>query len=219
MTTSCDTYTARTTSINYPWPSEITGLERIILSSQADLQRNLSAFFNYPITITLVDTQAYVQKMPGSELMPFSVLSAAEIASTSPTTAIKQERQIHLLCMDKVVCVATSTVHITSPECARLVLEEKYGIGQVFRRVAKVPEFDILSVGVGPTTPGTVSDKQANDQLWRKYRVAVPEFECEILEVFPSREMFTHCEHWLFSGSNGLHSNHDLSKSVMGGTE
>ena len=101
--------------------------------------------------------------------------------------------------MDKVVCVATSTVRITSPECARLVLEEKYGIGQVFRRVAKVPEFDILAVGVGPcpTAPGT-EGKQAN-QLWRKYRVTVPEFECEILEVFPSREMFTNCEHWLFN--------------------
>ncbi|KAF8343511.1 hypothetical protein F5887DRAFT_886757 [Amanita rubescens] len=203
MTTSCDTYTARTTSVNYSWPSEITGLERIILSSQADLQRNLSAFFNYPITVTLVDTQAYVQKMPGSKLVSFSVLSAAEIASTSPATPITQERQIRLVCMDKVVCVATSTVRITSPECARLVLEEKYGIGQVFRRIAKVPEFDILAVGVGPyhTAPGT-EGKQANDQLWRKYRVAVPEFECEILEVFPSREMFTNCEHWLFCDSN-----------------
>jgi hypothetical protein len=141
--------------------------------------------------------------VPGSELVPFSVLSAAEIASTSPDTPIMQERQIHLVCMGKIVCVATSTVRITSPECARLVLEEKYGIGQVFRRIAKVPGFDILAVGVGPSpkAPGK-EDKQANDQLWRKYRVGVPEFECEILEVFPSREMFTHCEHWLFSDSN-----------------
>lgn len=42
------------------------------------------------------------------------------------------------------------------------------------------------------------------DQLWRKYRLAIPDFECEILEVFPSREMFACCEQWLLRASNNL---------------
>ena len=117
---------------------------------------------------------------------------------------IVQQRQVDLMCAGKVVCTATSTVRIASPECARLVLEEKYAVGQVFRRLAKPPMFELLAVGMGCYDPetggksaGVARIQDASNQIWRKYRLATPEFECDILEVFPSRSMFTHCEAWL----------------------
>jgi len=73
----------------------------------------------------------------------------------------------------------------------------------MFRRLEKIPAFELLSVGLGPVdgndkTPGgfSANDKKTN-QLWRKYTLAVPHFECEILEVFPAREMFLQADGWL----------------------
>jgi len=40
-------------------------------------------------------------------------------------------------------------VTITSPECARLFLEEKYAIGQLFRTLGTAPKFALLKIGTG----------------------------------------------------------------------
>lgn len=75
----------------------------------------------------------------------------------------------------------------------------------MFRRLEKIPAFELLAVGLGPVddndkAPGASSagnkDKKSN-QLWRKYTLTIPNFECEILEVFPSREMFLQGDSWL----------------------
>jgi hypothetical protein len=132
------------------------------------------------------------------------------------------------MCAGKVVCTATSTVRIASPECASLVLEEKYAVGQVFRRLGKPPMFELLAVGTGrydsetgekkEKRPGGVMaiwDASCGNQIWRKYRLAIPEFECDILEVFPSREMFTLCEGWLIDPPSGAVSFIRLSPARM----
>jgi len=59
----------------------------------------------------------------------------------------------------------------------------------MFRAMDKLPVFDLISVGFGsPDNP---------KQLWRKYTLSIPHFECEILEVFPDRQMFVDPDRWL----------------------
>jgi len=74
--------------------------------------------------------------------------------------------------------------------------------------MGKAPEFDLVSVGLGSVTDVT-SEKSLHqrgidgghqDQLWRKYKLFVPDFECEILEEFPSRDMFVGGQQWLDDG-------------------
>ncbi|KDR68002.1 hypothetical protein GALMADRAFT_79065 [Galerina marginata CBS 339.88] len=210
--TSFDSYNAKTTSISYPWPAEVNGVERIALSAQGDLQRVLSAFFARPIMIALVYSQTLRQNSLQSPFEPIQNPTPSIIASVSPAAPIVQTRQVHLQCAGKIVCTATSTVRITSPECAHLFLQEKYAIGQMFRRLEKVPAFELLSVGLGPVKDvekQTASNFVAGQgeehvgQLWRKYTLVIPHFECEILEVFPSREMFVRGEKWLASEDSG----------------
>ena len=171
-----------------------------------------SAFFARPIVIALVYSNTLRQTSPHSAPEPLSLPNPQAIASASPTSPITQTRQVHLLCGGKIACTATSIVRITSPEVAHLFLEEKYAIGQMFRRLEKVPAFELLSVGLGRVEEGE-SDKahksffgdnekglkstNTKDQLWRKYKLVIPDFECEILEVFPSRRMFVDGEAWL----------------------
>lgn len=240
---SFDSYNAKTTSISvcsfcvitiinlltpalavqYPWPAEVNGVERIALSAQGDLQRVLrygqelsgqfcypthcyvsSAFFARPIVIALVYSNTSRQSSPEASFEPITQVTPAIIAGASPETPIVQTRQVHLQCNGRIVCTATSTVRITSPETAHLFLQEKYAIGQMFRRLEKVPAFELLCVGLGAVREGEkrgsfriAEADRGSSQLWRKYTLIVPHFECEILEVFPAREMFLGAERWL----------------------
>ena len=165
-----------------------------------------SAFFARPIVIALVYSHTVCHDSSKSAAEPITNPTPTIIASASPSSPIVQTRQVHLQCAGKIVCTATSTVRITSPECANLFLQEKYAIGQMFRRLEKIPAFELLAVGLGPVddndkdkAPGAFSTRKGmkSNQLWRKYTLTIPNFECEILEVFPSREMFLQGDSWL----------------------
>lgn len=111
-------------------------------------------------------------------------------APASPAAPIVQERRVHLRCGARVVCVATSRVTLTAPEPARLLLAERFALGQLFRALRCAPAFELLAVDarVGP---------DGRRELSRRYRLGTEGCECEIEEVFPDREMFVLGERWL----------------------
>ncbi|KAJ7252788.1 hypothetical protein B0H12DRAFT_1017888 [Mycena haematopus] len=193
------TFSPKTTTISFSWPKELTGLERIALSAQGDLQRILSAFFARPIVVALTYSHTFT-KRPDDTLEPLVLPNPTAIASASPESPIVQNRQVHLQCGGHIVCTATSAVKISSSRCAQLFLVEKYAIGQMFSKLGATPVFELLDVGIGGQADDMVTVEKgfgAGPQLWRKYRLSVPEVECEIVEVFASREMFTFGESWL----------------------
>ncbi|KAJ8694735.1 hypothetical protein PTI98_007385 [Pleurotus ostreatus] len=193
-----DSFTPKATTVSFPWPAELTGLERIILSAQGDLQRLLSAFFAHPITVETVFARTH---LPGANNTAYpSPPTTEDMDNASITNPITQTRQVHLKRANKIVCTATSIVSINSPRCAHLFLEEKYAIGQMFRKLQTPPQFELLEVGLGAPRDTDASahlEKPTTQQLWRRYKLSIPEFQCEILEVFPSRNMFAHVEEWL----------------------
>ncbi|KAI9449460.1 hypothetical protein BJY52DRAFT_250544 [Lactarius psammicola] len=167
-----DSFKANTTSVEFPWPVGLTGLERIMLSARGELQRLLSAFFSRTINIKSI----YEHTSPRTH-------------TASPEEPITQRREVHLLCGDKIVCIATSHVTITTPHCERLFLDEKFAIGQMFRKMQTPPQFALLDCGV------KVEDDK--DTLWRRYTLSTEGFVCDIVEVFPDRDVFKLCEQWL----------------------
>ncbi|KAF9447503.1 hypothetical protein P691DRAFT_760703 [Macrolepiota fuliginosa MF-IS2] len=201
------TFTNKTTNVAFNWPSAVTSLERIALTAQGELQRVLSAYFARPISITVVYTHTYGRPAPGA---PREFLSLppppAAIAQASEETPITQTRQVHLVCSGQIVCTATATVRITDPSVAHFFLVENFAIGQMFRRIEKLPRFELQNVGIGPypcedldvaswspaSNPGSGSQ-----ELWRKYKLIAPDFECDIVEVFPDRDMFVGGTTWL----------------------
>ncbi|KAG1716482.1 hypothetical protein ID866_686 [Astraeus odoratus] len=146
-----------------------------MLAAQGDLQRLLSTFFARPIFIETIYAHTPERLYPAS-----------------PEHPITQSRQVHLVCAGKVVCIATSTVTITSPDAERIFLEEKFPIGQTFRKLGQTPRFTLLSV----ETP-TVGNKR---ELRRTYTLETEGFVTEILEVFTDRDMFTRGELWFSEG-------------------
>ncbi|THH09907.1 hypothetical protein EW145_g1696 [Phellinidium pouzarii] len=153
-----------------------------------------SAFFARPIAINPIFTQT----------VPLAMALATSPSPAVPTT---QKRQVHLVCAGRTVCIATSSVTITSPRYAHLFLVEGYAIGQIFRKMEDIPAFELLDVGL-------VSDLDDSDcidsiekiggdsskekrKLWRRYTLKVKGFFADIVEVFPDRSMFTRGEEWL----------------------
>ncbi|KAJ7648273.1 hypothetical protein DFH06DRAFT_1423784 [Mycena polygramma] len=188
-------FSPKSTTVTFAWPKELTGMERIALSAQGDLQRVLSAFFARPIDLALIYSHTFT-KCADDTFDRLSLPNSTAVASASAASPIVQHRQVHLQCGGTVVCVATSMVKISSARCAHLFLEEKYGIGQLFRKLEATPSFELISVGIGGQGDA-VSVAGGGPHLWRKYKLSVSEIECDILEVFPSREMFVRRELWL----------------------
>ncbi|KAI0747844.1 hypothetical protein C8Q80DRAFT_697624 [Daedaleopsis nitida] len=167
-----DTYTGASTTVEIRCPDDVTGLERIILVAQGDLQRHLSALFARTITIDCIYTK-----------------TGPRGTGASLDNPIYQERQVHLKCGSQIVCVATSSVTITSPECERLLLDEKFALGQIFRHLRSYPRFALIDMGTQ-----VVNGKR---ELRRTYVLETEGIGCEILEVFPDRDMFDLGEAWL----------------------
>lgn len=168
-----DSFKTNATSVEFSWPAELTGLERIMLSARGELQRLLSAFFSRTINIRTI----YEHTSPRTH-------------TASPEEPITQRREVHLLCGGKIACVATSDVTITAPLPEELFLDDKFAIGQMFRKMQTPPAFALLDCGVKVVEGG-------KDTLWRRYTLTTEGFVCDITEVFPDRDMFRLCEQWL----------------------
>ncbi|KAI0267560.1 hypothetical protein BGY98DRAFT_1023584 [Russula aff. rugulosa BPL654] len=121
---------------------------------------------------------------------------------------ITQGREVHLICNGKTACIATSTVTITTPEVERLFLDEKFAIGQMFRKMQTPPKFALLECG---------SKFEAGKRvLWRRYTLSTDGFLCDIVEVFPDRDMFVQGEQWLSESHevvSSQESNHGAEES------
>ncbi len=131
-----------------------------------------SAFFSHSINIKTI----YAHTSPRTH-------------EASPEEPITQRREVHLLCNGKTACIATSTVTITAPSVERLFLDEKFAIGQMFRKMQTPPQFALLECG---------SKFEAGKRvLWRRYTLSTEGFLCDIVEVFPDRDMFVQGEKWI----------------------
>ncbi|KAG5219680.1 Rhomboid domain-containing protein [Salix suchowensis] len=160
-----------------------------------------SAFFARPISVETAFAQTYTQISLDDPRVPLPEPNDEALSDISPSSPVSQTRQVHLQCADKTVCTATSTVRISSSRHAHLFLVEKYAIGQMFRKLGTIPQFELVEVGIGSPDislpEGKSTDANATAQpLWRRYRLSIPDFECEIVEVFPCRNMFTHGDEW-----------------------
>ncbi|CAE6436658.1 unnamed protein product [Rhizoctonia solani] len=183
---SSDSFSTNQTYFQFEWPAEITGLERIALTAKGDLQRTLRSVSSPPITNSGIDPphSAYFSK-PISVQRIWETPASGPVSSASPETPVTQTRRVNLMCEGHVACVCISTIKMSTQETAHLFLEEKFAIGQMFRRMGKPAAFQLISAGVEPSLAGS-----GQENLWRTYTLKTDGFECEIKEIFPDRRMF-----------------------------
>jgi hypothetical protein len=162
-----------------------------MLMARGDLQRLLRYVQDLPTAEAHADGRNSTFFAETITIKPIYAHTSPRTHRASPSKPITQKREVHELCMGKIVCVATSTVTITSEHCERLFLDEKFAVGQMFRRTGVPAAFDLLATGTG------VDERTGRRTLWRRYTLGMDGFVCEIVEVFPDRDMFVRGTAWL----------------------
>ncbi|KAI9332840.1 hypothetical protein BDR26DRAFT_869023, partial [Obelidium mucronatum] len=143
-------------------PDGYSSLERILLTANGNVQRILSAFYNAPISVKIIKNE---RKIPAK----------APITAADNAILAEYDRHVELLCESQVLCTATSTVTLWNPEHLRLVDQEKIGIGQLFRYLNILPDFELLQVG------------RDGNSFWRVYTLSSgDDVKCVLKEVFPN---------------------------------
>ena len=116
-----------------------------------------SAYFNKTVTVTIVENRE---------------ISLAQ--DEDPAVLARFQREVNLLCNDKVFCNAKSQVVIKDQKVYDLVVKDGVGIGQIFRYLDRLPSFDLHGLG------------RTENTFWREYSLRIPGVDCRLLEVFPS---------------------------------
>jgi hypothetical protein len=118
-----------------PEGESYTPLERIVLTANGNLQRIISAFYNQPVTVNILKNQRQRrQHKEGGEKVG----------------VVKYEREVELSCFGVVFCRAVSWVELSERKVVSLVEEQGVGIGQLFRLLHLLPEFNLLQVRKEP---------------------------------------------------------------------
>ncbi|KAG0053989.1 hypothetical protein BGZ83_012158 [Gryganskiella cystojenkinii] len=139
-------------------PDGFTGFERILLTANGNLQRLISAYFNKTVTVKIVENS----KVPLTEEdKDYEILA-------------RFQREVDLLCQDKVFCNAKSQVLVKDPKVYDLIVNKGVGIGQIFRYLDKLPSFELHGLG------------RTENTFWREYSLRIPGVDCRLLEVFPN---------------------------------
>ncbi|KAF9348045.1 hypothetical protein BGX26_000498 [Mortierella sp. AD094] len=158
-----DIMSKRDTSLTLP--DGFSGFERILLTANGNLQRLISAYFNKTVSVKILENV----QVPLKE-------------DEDPSVIARFQREVNLLCNDKIVCNAKSQVLIKDQAVHELVVEKGVGIGQIFRYLDKLPSFELHGLG------------RTEKTFWREYSLKIAGVDCRLLEVLPS-SLFD--ENWL----------------------
>ena len=74
---------------------------------------------------------------------------------------------------DQTFCTADSEVQVHDARCQELVQTGKVGLGQLFRYLDVLPEFELLEAG-----------RTSEGGCWRRYTLSCRFVTCDIHEVF-----------------------------------
>jgi hypothetical protein len=113
----------------------------------------ISAYFNSIVTVKIHRNE----RISPENQMPLILDRMVEIASAGRTR-----------------CVAESIVTITDPHIADLIVLQKVGIGQLFRHLKVLPDFELLDL------------QRESDSFWRLYVLESKGISCKIKETFPN---------------------------------
>ncbi|KAG0318442.1 hypothetical protein BGZ99_005686 [Dissophora globulifera] len=146
-------------------PDGFTGIERIMLTGNGNLQRLISAYFNKTVSVEILKN-----------------IQVPRTADEDPAVIVHFQREVNLLCSNKIVCNAKSRILIKDQSVYDLVVNKGVGIGQIFRYLDRLPSFELHNLG------------RTEKTFWREYSLSIPEVDCRLLEVLPS-SMFD--DNWL----------------------
>ncbi|CAG8625515.1 10598_t:CDS:2 [Acaulospora colombiana] len=125
-----DKISSRETSLILP--DEFSGLERICLTANGNLQRILSAWFNKPVKIHVVKNIPIDNTNPVLKSFDNYEIIDNNCDDNDPVLR-RYDREVKLVCENKTLCNAFSDVIVRDKKVVDLIENEGVGLGQLFR--------------------------------------------------------------------------------------
>lgn len=203
-------------------PLDFTPLQRILLTANGNVQRILSSYYHKSIRVEVlkwenvnVNDNVISNSMKNDDNcddngMTFQprrykrhvklYLNMGTSTSTSSHNSETREPKVTTTTNEKEVCDATSEISITDPTIYALLESETVGIGQLFRYLNVLPEFELLDAGIGEAPSNSKIEENAHlsdnknsynhswkweDVFWREYILSTSGVSCRIFEVYP----------------------------------
>lgn len=194
--------------LNTRFKCNFSPMERIALTSNGNLQRIFSSYYDAPVHVHIDfcerRTSATNDSGDGSSKFmdyngtdtynDFDMNNYHQLLHNNTSGAI-WDRIVHIHTHGQTICKATSIISVKDPECIRLIENGTIGLGQLFRYLNRLPTFSLVDAGRRSRTiidssssSLSISDND-NDALfdggiWRTYELKCEEMTCLIHEQF-----------------------------------
>jgi len=135
-------------------------LDRMALTANGNLQRLVASYYDAPVSVVVESC----------------VLRDNDNNNNNDDDNNNQQvwdRVVHLQVFEQTFCTATSVICVHDPLCQRLVQTGEVGLGQLFRFLDLLPEFELHAAGPKP-----------QGGFWRDYTLQCAELTCSIVEDF-----------------------------------
>ncbi|KAI8330060.1 hypothetical protein BC941DRAFT_518341 [Chlamydoabsidia padenii] len=138
-------------------PESFTPLERMILQASGNLQRLISAYYNIPSRV--------------------EILNNTVVTNNQHVPHMQYDRKARIYFGDLLAYEADSILYVKDQTVVDLIEKHKYGLGQIFGHTRRSPDFMLLAVGRHGNQPGA--------SFWRDYSLRIPDvLDCFIRETF-----------------------------------
>lgn len=189
--------------LNTRFQCNFSPMERIALTSNGNLQRIFSSYYDAPVHVHIdfcerrpndndntngddVEADYSNNKNKNLDVKPYH--------NDNNNEAI-WDRIVHIHIHGTTICKATSIISVKDPECIRLIENGTIGLGQLFRYLNRLPTFSLVDAGRTTSTTTVVSSSSSavnnnkdtslfDGGIWRTYELKCDEMTCLIHEEF-----------------------------------
>ena len=177
--------------------NNFTKLERIALTANGNLQRIFSSYYDCAVHVHVDSCTRRVVREEKNEMisskqqqqllgMYDTLPSSTNNDNSNNINDAIWDRTVHISIHNqtKLLCRATSIIHVKSSECIELIHTKKVGLGQLFRYLNRLPRFSLLDAGRTSSSIQKSSSSEFEGGMWRIYELESEEMICLIHEEF-----------------------------------
>ena len=199
--------------LNTRFNCNFSPMERIALTSNGNLQRIFSSYYDAPVHVHIDFCERRTLSASSNDVSNGDD-GSLEMMDCSTTDVynkfdMKQypnqetngenyntneaiwDRIVHIHIHGQTICKATSIISVKDPVCIRLIENGTIGLGQLFRYLNRLPTFSLVDAGrssgiinSSSTLSSNKSDALFEGGIWRTYELKCEEMTCLIHEEF-----------------------------------
>ena len=189
--------------LNTRFNCDFTPMERIALTSNGNLQRIFSSYYDAPVHVHIDFCERRSSSLndsnngdDGSSSFIGEINNNNNDNNNTNDNAAIWDRIVHIHVHGQTICKATSIISVKDPVCVRLIEDGTVGLGQLFRYLNRLPTFSLVDAGRRMGSRSTMAmdhpfsssfniDNDIFDSgMWRTYELKCEEMTCLIHEEF-----------------------------------